>query len=156
MSLDGHYSRKWSGSLRSMREEVEAWGVSGQSEKWVGGFKEVGHSIVSGMFLRVVFRQGPLEMVFSPLGSGWGTSLVVHGEDSTWVRSLVGEDSTCGRATKLMCHNYWSPHPRASAAQWERPRQWETHAPQWRVALLAPPGESLHVEMKTQHSQRYN
>ena len=24
----------------------------------------------------------------------------------TWVQSLVQEDSTCCRATKLMCHNY--------------------------------------------------
>ena len=26
----------------------------------------------------------------------------------TWVWALVGEDPTCRRATKLMCHNYWA------------------------------------------------
>ena len=26
----------------------------------------------------------------------------------TWVRSLVWEDSTCRRATKPLCHNYWA------------------------------------------------
>ena len=26
----------------------------------------------------------------------------------TWVQSLVWEDSTCCRATKLVCHNYWA------------------------------------------------
>lgn len=31
----------------------------------------MGHRIVSGMFLRVLFRQEPLEMASSPLVSGW-------------------------------------------------------------------------------------
>ena len=55
----------------------------------------------------------------------------------TQVQSLVQEDSTCLRATKPMCHNYWAlmpqsvkpMHPRIHAAQ-EKPPQWESHAPQ--------------------------
>ena len=79
----------------------------------------------------------------------------------TWVWSLVREDSTCLRATKPVCHNYWAcalepashnywahvPQllsPRATtteacasgarALQQEKPPQWEAHALQWRVA----------------------
>ena len=29
--------------------------------------------------------------------------------ERTWVGSLVWEDSTCQRAMKPVCHNYWSP-----------------------------------------------
>ena len=35
----------------------------------------------------------------------------------TWVQSLVWEDPTCPRATKPLCHNYWSPHSRACEPQ---------------------------------------
>ena len=35
----------------------------------------------------------------------------------TWVQSLVWEDPTCLRATKPLCHNYWSPHSRACEPQ---------------------------------------
>ena len=44
-----------------------------------------------------------------------GTSLVAQWlrihlpMQGTWVRALVREDPTCGRATKPMRHNYWSP-----------------------------------------------
>ena len=43
-----------------------------------------------------------------------GTSLVVQCLRihlpmwETWVQSLVQENSTCHRATKPMCHNYWA------------------------------------------------
>ena len=60
----------------------------------------------------------------------------------TRVRALVQEDPTCHRATKPVCHNYWSPHtttteacmPRAGALQQEKPLQWEACALQRRVA----------------------
>ena len=44
----------------------------------------------------------------------WGTSPVAQWlrirlpMQGTWVRALVGEDPTCCRATKCMCHNYWA------------------------------------------------
>ena len=66
----------------------------------------------------------------------------------TQVRSLVWEDSTCHRATKPPCCNYWThalepmsrnyqahmpllkpAHPRACALQQEKPPQWEACAP---------------------------
>ena len=61
---------------------------------------------------------GPHEPVFSLLKKYWplGTSLVTQWlgihlpTQGTWVRSLAQEDPTCHRATKPMCHNYWSPH----------------------------------------------
>ena len=43
-----------------------------------------------------------------------GTSLVAQclriclPMQGTWVRALVWEDTTCCRATKPMCHNYWA------------------------------------------------
>ena len=91
----------------------------------------------------------------------WGTSLVVQ-----WLRvhlpmqgtrawSLVREDSTCHRATKPMCCNYWAcvpqllkpahsgacvlqllkPTPRACAPQQEKPPQWEALTPQQSAAM---------------------
>ena len=50
----------------------------------------------------------------------------------TRVRVLVREDPTCRGATKPVRHNYWVC---ASGAvlRHERPRQWEAHAPRWRV-----------------------
>ena len=88
-----------------------------------------------------------------------GTSLVAQWlriclpVQGTRVRSLVQEDPKCRRATKSVrhnywayalestSHNYWSPRatttearkPRARAPQ-EKPPQWETCAPQQRVA----------------------
>ena len=64
------------------------------------------------------------------------TSLVVQ-----WLRihlpmegmqvwSLVQEDSTCHRATKSMCCNYWNLHPRAHTPQQGTPLQWEVRASQ--------------------------
>ena len=59
----------------------------------------------------------------------------------TWVWSLVWEDSTCLRATKPMCHNYWASMLQLLKAGYsttcvpqEKPLQWEVHALQWRVA----------------------
>ena len=64
----------------------------------------------------------------------------------TRVRALAWEDPTCRGATKPMRHDYWACAleptchateacaPRAHAPQQEKPRQWEAHAPQWRVA----------------------
>ena len=49
------------------------------------------------------------------------------------------------------------PHKHsARALQQEKPWQWEAHTPQWRVALLAATGESLHATTKTQCSQNNN
>ena len=56
-----------------------------------------------------------LRCVISPK-SKLGTPLVVQRlgiclpMQGTWVPSLVQEDSTCHRATKLAHHNYWSLH----------------------------------------------
>ena len=52
----------------------------------------------------------------------------------TRVRALVWEDPTCRGATRPVSHNYWACASGASAPQQERPRQWEAHAPRWRVA----------------------
>ena len=52
----------------------------------------------------------------------------------TRVRALVWEDPTCRGATKPMCHNYWACASGACARQQERPPQWKTRAPRWRVA----------------------
>ena len=71
----------------------------------------------------------------------------------TRVQALVQEDPTYHGATKPVCHNYWtcalepvghncgarvtqllSLHSRAHAPQQEKPLQWETRAPQQRVA----------------------
>ena len=54
----------------------------------------------------------------------------------TWVHSLISEDTTCHKATKSLCHNYWayvlywSPCPRAHTLQQEKPPQWGDQAPQ--------------------------
>ena len=52
----------------------------------------------------------------------------------TRVRVPVREDPTCHRAAGPVSHNYWACASGACALQWERPRQWEARAPQWRVA----------------------
>ena len=54
----------------------------------------------------------------------------------TWVRALVWEDPTCHGATKPVSHNYWACASGACAPKRERPRQWEAHTPQWRVAPI--------------------
>ena len=71
----------------------------------------------------------------SPSKLHWpGTTLVVQWlrirlpMQGTQVRALVREDPTCRRATKPLCHNYWSP-PRARALQQEKPPQWEARTP---------------------------
>ena len=64
----------------------------------------------------------------------WGTSLVAQWlrirlpMQGTQVQSLVQEDPTCCRATKLLCHNYW-----ACALEPASHNYW-AHAPQ----LLKP------------------
>ena len=52
----------------------------------------------------------------------------------TRVRALVWEDPTYRRATRPVSHNYWACVSGACALQQERLRQWEAHAPRWRVA----------------------
>ena len=52
----------------------------------------------------------------------------------TRVQALVWEDPTCCGATRPVSHNYWACASGACALQQERPRYWEAHAPQWRVA----------------------
>ena len=89
-----------------------------------------------------------------------GTSLVAQWlrihlpMQGTQVQSLVREDHTCRRATKLVSHNYWActlepvshnywvrvpqllkpRRSRARAPQQERPPQWEACTPRRRVA----------------------
>ena len=43
---------------------------------------------------------------------------LMHG---TQVWSLIGEDYIWHGATKSMCHNYWSPSPKAGVSQQEKP-----------------------------------
>ena len=50
------------------------------------------------------------------------------GDPVVW--SLLQEDSTCHRASKPMCHNYWAP-----ALQQEKWPQGEAHAPQLETSL---------------------
>ena len=50
----------------------------------------------------------------------------------TQVRFLVGDDSTCCRATKPVGHDCW-----VHALQQAKPLQWEACAPQQRVALCS-------------------
>ena len=52
----------------------------------------------------------------------------------TRVRALVWEDPTCRGAAKRMSHSYWACASGACAPPQEKPRQWEAHAPRWRVA----------------------
>ena len=90
---------------------------------------------------------------------------------ATRVRALVQEDPTCRGATKPVRHNYWAREPqllshnfsattteastpRACALQQEKPPQWEAHAPQRRVALLAATRESPRVATKTQPAKK--
>ena len=69
-----------------------------------------------------------------------GASLVVQWlrirlpMQGTRVQALVPEDSTCRRAAGPVSHNYWAWASGACAPQQETPRQWEVHAPRWRVA----------------------
>ena len=81
-----------------------------------------------------------------------GTFLVVQGLRTLlpmWVKpqvqSLIREDSTCQRATKLMNHNY--------RAQLELVLYNKRSHCNEKPPLIAT-RESLHVEMKTQHSQK--
>ena len=87
----------------------------------------------------------------SLVGQWLRVCLPMHG---TWVHALVQKDPTCSRATKPVCynywactlepvsHNYWNPSattteacvPRAHAPKQEKSLQWETCAPQQRVA----------------------
>ena len=52
----------------------------------------------------------------------------------TRVRALVWEDPTCHGAARPVSRNYWACASGACALQQQRPRQWEAHAPRWRVA----------------------
>ena len=52
----------------------------------------------------------------------------------TWFRVPVREDPTCRGAARPVSYNYWACASGACAPQRERSRQWEAHAPRWRVA----------------------
>ena len=111
----------------------------------------------------------------------YGTSLVAQWlriclpMQGTQVRALVGEDSTCRRANKPVCHNYWTctlepasynywarepqllslrattteAHmPRSHAPQKEKPTQWEACAPQWRVAPAHDNQRKAHAQQQ--------
>ena len=72
-----------------------------------------------------------------------------------WVQSLVREDSTCHRATKLRAPQVLKPtRPRAHAWQEERPLQSEPSAPQRESSLLSAPRENPLSATRTQHSQK--
>ena len=76
----------------------------------------------------------------------------------TRVWALVREDLTCHGATKPVrhnygacalepvSHNYWAHVPRACAPQQEKPPQWESYAPQQRVAPRSPQLEKAHTQ----------
>ena len=70
----------------------------------------------------------------------FGTSVVVQWltirlpMQGTRVWALVREDPTCHGATKLSATTTEAHVPRARAPPQEKPRQWEAHTPQQRVA----------------------
>ena len=74
--------------------------------------------------------------------------LIVHlTMQSTWVPSLVQEDSTCSRATKSGCHNYWAPVlDSTSHSYW-------THM----LKLLKPMGARAHApqQKKTPNNEMF-
>ena len=51
----------------------------------------------------------------------------------TWIWSLTQEDPTYNGAAKPMHHSYWA-HVSGASAPKQKPPQWETYAPQQRVA----------------------
>ena len=81
--------------------------------------------------------------------------------------SLVWEDSTCHRATKPVCHNYWSlgsgtrePQllsPRAATTEpmFHNKRSHHNEKPQQRVAPFTSTRESLYTAMESQHNQKF-
>ena len=69
-------------------------------------------------------------------------------------RSLVREDSTCGRASKPARCSYWGCMPRARAPQQQKPLQWVALLPWQSSPLLTAIRESLWTTAKTQHGQR--
>ena len=62
------------------------------------------------------FPAGPL-VKNPPANAGYTSS----------IPGLVWKDSTCGRATKPACCNYWGPptHPGSCVLRQEKPLQWE-------------------------------
>ena len=104
---------------------------SGWRGRWEGGSRWGTH--VNPWLFHFNVWQNPLQ-IKKKKNRVRGTSLVewigiclpVWG---TWVRSLVQEDSTCRRATKLVQHNYWAPAPQqrsrsAATAEARAPRSW--------------------------------
>ena len=65
-----------------------------------------------------------------PGGSGLRICLPMQ---EIWVQTLVWENPTYFRATKPMCHKYWSPCAQSHAPQQEKSLQW-AHALQPRAA----------------------
>ena len=133
------------------REKIKRWGM--KNLLFLGG-----HVVTQSCLSRWKSRQQkdkPKKLIKS---RGYGTSLVVQWVhlpmQETRVGSLVQEDSTCYRATKLASSNYWSLIPRgresqllspctettearvpqACAPHHEKPLQWEACAQQGRVA----------------------
>lgn len=64
--------------------------------------------------------------------------------------TVVCEDSTCGRATKPIHHNYW-----AHAPQQEKLPQWEGHTTQLGSSPHSPELESPCATTKIQNTQKW-
>ena len=105
-------------------------------KNWVKGMWEF--SVLS---LQLFYRSAISPKYFLKLQ----TSLVVQWirihlpRQGTWVLSLVLEDFTCLRATKSMCHNYWTHtvepvihncwvHTPWACARQQKPQKWEALA----------------------------
>ena len=75
----------------------------------------------------------------------------------TWVRSLVQEDPTCCRATKPVCHSYWSHTSQSpGSAIREATSMRSPCTATIEYSLLIATRKSPHTAMKTQHSQKTN
>ena len=75
----------------------------------------------------------------------------------TWVRSLVQEDPTCCRATKPVCHSYWSHTSQSpGSAIREATSMRSPCTATIEYSLLIATRKSTHTAMKTQHSQKTN
>ena len=90
-----------------------------------------------------------------------GTSLVVQylgvclSMQGTWVQSLVREDPTCHKATKPMCHNYWSPNTLESMLCNDRSHHSEKPLNRnWRAGPFSATRENPCAAAKTQHSKK--
>ena len=112
--------------LQIFSAQSRAWSAVG--EKWMWNWMRIWLRVHLGLttFFKKITNSG------ASLVAQW--LRVRPPMQGTRVRALVREDPTCHGATGPVCHNYWACTSGACAPQRERPRQWETRAPRWRVA----------------------